>query len=248
MVAEERKQQVHICVHIIHRHRIIHTGQTVAPTLTVILQCLTNSLLNREVHYGRQVGIKSVKISGSALPISHSRSRSRPALTYYINMRILGANSSKPFASRYLLNIRIRINTQSVQVCILNPPDSPQLEILQQIGVLQVHIWHRRVEPTTVGKETIVLRSVDVIIGGKHIVRVRELVELVNPIVIGEVSHPPVCSAAVVRHHIHQNLQTFRMSLLYHLLIQLIASVAGVNMVVVRASIAVITPCRFVVT
>ena len=182
------------------------------------------------------------------MPVSHSRRRTGPALTDDVDVRILLTNRLEPFAARNFLDIRIRIHAQTVQIRELNPPDSPLLEILQQIGVLEVHIRHRAVEPTAVGLQAVKLRRVDIVVGGEHIACACELVELVDPVVVGQVFHPPVCRAAVIRHHIHQDLQTFAVRQLYHVRIQRIVTVTRVDMVVVGASVTVIAPSRLVVT
>ena len=150
VVAKECQQLIHIGVHIVHRHGVIHARQTVTPTAAVILQCLTNRLFYREVHHGRQVRIEAVEVLRAALPISHCRSWTSPAFAYDIEVRILFANSLEPLTAGYLLNIRIRVHTKTVQVCIFNPPDRPLLEVFEQVGVLQIHIRHRLVEPSAV--------------------------------------------------------------------------------------------------
>ena len=185
MVAEERQQFIHVRIEVIHRQRVIDAGQTVPPTFTVVLQGLTNSLFRWEIHHGRQVRIEAVEVLRAALPVRYSRSRTGPAFTNDIQFRILITDGFEPLAARLLLDIRIGIYAQTVQVGIFHPPDRPLLEIFQQVRVLQVHIRHRMVEPTAVTELTVKIRSVDIIVRREAVVRVRELIELVNPVGVG---------------------------------------------------------------
>ena len=86
----------------------------------------------------------------------------------------------------------------------------------------------------------IVLRCVDIIVGREDIVGVGELRELVDPVLIREVLHPPVGTTAVVRHHIHDDLDTFLVCTAYHLAVEFVGAVARVDMVVVGACIAML--------
>ena len=248
MVAEEREQFIDIRVHIIHCQRVIYTRQTAAPEITVILQCLTNSLFRREIHHGRQVRIKAVEVLCTALPISDSRRRTSPAFTYNIDIRELITNRFEPIRSGLFLNIRIGVHAQSVQVSVFNPPDGPLLEILQQVGILEVHVRHWTIEPTAVTQLTVVFRGIDVIVGSEHVIGGCELRELINPILVRQVLHPPVRCTAVIGHHVHQYFQAFSVRLLNHLCVEWVRTVARVDVIIIRASVAVVAPCFFVVT
>ena len=151
------------------------------------------------------------------MPVRYCWSRTGPTLAYDIDIRVLLSDGFKPLAARNPLDIRIGIHTQTVQIRELNPPYSPLLEILQQIGVLKVHIRHRFIEPAAIAELTVVLRGIDIVVGSEDIIGIGELGELVDPIRIGQVFHPPMSSTAVIRHHVHQYLQSFLMSQLYHL-------------------------------
>ena len=181
------------------------------------------------------------------MPVSHSRSGTCPALANNIDIRVLLADRSQPFAARDLLDIRIRVHAQTVQIGIFDPPDSPLLEVFEQILVLQIHVRHRFVEPSAVGELLVVLRSVDVVVGSEAVIGVGELRELVDPVLIRQIFHPPVCAAAMVRHHVHQNLQPFLVCLCNHVCIECIGAVARINMVVIGASVAVVRPCFLVI-
>ena len=69
---------------------------------------------------------------------------------------------------------------------------------------------------------------------------VGKLRELVDPVLIREVLHPPVGTTAVVRHHIHNNLDALLVGFLNHFFVQFVGAVARVDMIVVRASVAVV--------
>ena len=114
VVAKESEQLVHIGIHIIHGHGVIDAGQTIAPSLTVILQCLTDCLFYREIHYSRQVRIKAVEVLSAALPISYSRSGTRPTFAYNIDIRVLFTDCFEPLTARNLLYIRVCIHAQTV--------------------------------------------------------------------------------------------------------------------------------------
>ena len=151
MVAEHNHNIVDIGIHIIHSKHIVHACEAVAPTLSIGFERLADSLLEREVHDRRHVAIEAVVVVGATLPVSYGRGRACPTFAYDIEVRIFVHDGFNPLASRNHLDIWVGVNAQTIEVGILNPPDSPLLEIFEQIRVLEVHIRHWAVEPSAVG-------------------------------------------------------------------------------------------------
>ena len=112
------------------------------------------------------------------MPICYGRCRACPTLAYDIEVRVFVHDGFYPFASWHHLYIWIGVHAQAVEVGVFDPPDSPLLEVLQQVGVLEVHIGHWAVEPTAVGEQTVVLRCVDVVVSRENVVGVGKCVEL----------------------------------------------------------------------
>ena len=69
---------------------------------------------------------------------------------------------------------------------------------------------------------------------------VGKLIELVDPVLVWQVFHPPVASAAMVGNHVHDDLNTFLVRFLYHLLVELVATVTRIYVVIVGASITMV--------
>ena len=217
VVANEGEEIVQISIMIILCEGVIHASKAIAPTFAIARKSSTNSFFRWEVHYGRQVRIEAIVVLMISLPISYFRSRTRPAFAYDIDMRIFVANGFAPIRCRHFLIIGIRIYAQTIQISIFNPPDCPLLEILQEVGIVKVHIGHVGVKPTGIVDIAVIFRCIDIIRGRKYIVGLRIGAELMNPILIREILHPPMRQTAMVGHHIHNEFQAFLMRHLHHL-------------------------------
>ena len=247
MVAVEDKQIVGVGVQKIFRYYLVALQQSVAPTFAVVTKCGAHSLLQREVHHTGQVGVVAIRVTCIGLPVCHLRGGTCPALAYDIDTGILVAYGFGPLGDRHFLVVRIGIHAQSINIHSLNPPDCPLLEVFEHVGVVEVHVWHRGVEPTAVHTQEISLRGVRVGCGRELPVRTCECRVLVNPVVVRQIVHPPVCRATMVRHNIHNDFQTFVMGCVDECAVQFVATVARVDMIVVGAGVAVVGLRGFVV-
>ena len=61
-----------------------------------------------------------------------------------------------------------------------------------------------------------------------------------HPVLERHLLHPPVLSAAVVGHDVHDDLDSVLMRDIHHLLIEGVVAETGVDIIVVRACITVI--------
>ena len=150
MVAKHNHDIIDVGIEVIHSYRIINARETITPTATIILQCLADSFLYWKIHHGLEVAVKAVVVLNPRLPVCYCRSRTCPTLSYDIEIWVLIHNGLYPFATRNHFNIWVSIYTQTIEVSVFNPPNSPLLEVLEKILILQIHIRHRTIKPTSV--------------------------------------------------------------------------------------------------
>ena len=241
MVGEESEEVGDIVVHEVLGQHGIHAGHALVPPHLILAQSGMDGMLQREVHHGGQVGIEAVLVGIVLLPIGHLRDVVVPALAHDVHIGILLQHGLAPLAHGAGLVIGIGVYPETVQIGVLYPPDSPLLEILENVGVVQVHIRHGRHEPAA-------LLALPVPLGGRRIhVHTEEGVHLhvglvhMIPVMERRFLHPPVLGAAVVGDNVHNHLEAFLVALLNKLTVQLIIAEAGVDVIVVGASIAVVT-------
>ena len=125
----------------------INTGHSFVPVDIVLVEGLLDGAFQGEVHYRRQVGVETVGIGVVLLPVGQLGNLGIPALAHDVHIRILVGHGLAPAGHRLRLVVRVRVDAQAVQTGIFNPPYGPLLEVFQHIGVVEVHIGHRRHEP-----------------------------------------------------------------------------------------------------
>ena len=83
--------------------------------------------------------------------------------------------------------------------------------------------------------------------GAMAIAAVLQVLGIIDPGLRGQVLHPPMSSAAMIGHHVHDDLQPLVVSLLNESPVEFVGSVAGIDEIIVGAGIAVIGVFLFVV-
>ena len=106
--------------------------------------------------------------------------------------------------------------------------------------VIQIHIRHTWHEPAALLNAQIAFRGVRVHIGRETDVSSGVGRELVYPVAERQVPHPPMLCTAVICHDVHYHLEALFVSSIHHLAIHLVVSETRVDMIIVRAGIAVI--------
>ena len=203
--------------------------------------------MKREVHHRLEMRIKTILVRIAALPVSKLRNRSCPDLTDNVEVRILIHHSSAPLGHRILLIVRISVHSESVKTRPLYPPDSPLLEISENIRVVEVHIHHRSVEPAALLNVKVLLGSIRIHIGREGNVRTGVSVEHMIPILERSVLHPPVSRTRMIRNDIHNDLEILLVSLLYILLEKIVCTETRVDMIIICTSISVVRVLRLVI-
>ena len=113
-------------------------------------------------------------------------------------------------------------------------------EVAQGVLVVEVHIDHRGYKPAALLNVEVLLRGIGVHVGGEADVGAGVGVELVYPVVEGEVLHPPMLGAAVVGDDVHNHLDALAVGLRHEFAVEGIAAEARVYLIVVRGGIAVV--------
>ena len=240
MVGKEGEHVGKVLVGKILRQNRVDAGHPLIPVYLVFLQGPNHGALQREVHDGRQIGIETVPVGIVLLPVGHLRDVHVPALAHYVHPGILVRHGPAPPAHGLRLVVRIGIYPEAVQSGVFCPPDGPLLEILENEGIVQVHVRHGRDKPAALLTLQVPLRGVRVHVHGEERVHLHVGFVHMVPVLERRVFHPPVGGAAVVGDHVHNHLQTAFVRLLNKGFVQGIVSKAGVDMIIVRAGIAVV--------
>ncbi len=238
-----------IVVYEVVREYVVHARHALAPfgVVAALLQCGAYRVAQRKVHDRGQVRVEAVLVGVAALPVGQLRYRRRPHLADDVHVGILVENGAAPAAHRLLLVIGVRVDAQAVEPHSLDPPYAPLREVVEHVGIVEVHIGHRAVEPPALHLIEIGARGVGVHVRREGKVGLRIFVETVYPVLERLVAVPPVRRGAVVGHYVHDDFQIALVALVDIAAEQLVAAEARVDAVVVAASIAVIGALRLVV-
>ena len=247
VVGEERHHMAQVLIHEVLGQHSVDAGHALVPVHLLLIEGLVDGVLQREVHDGRQVGVEAVLVGVVLLPVGQLRDVVIPAFAHDVQVGILFQHGLAPLAHGFGLIVRIGVHAQTVQVGVFHPPDGPLLEILQDKGIVQVHIRHGRYEPAAFLTVTVGLGGVGIHIHGEQGVHLHVGLVHVIPVLEGRIVHPPVSRAAVVGDNVHDHLQAVLVAFGHKGLVQGVVSEAGVDVVVVGAGIAVVTLLRLVV-
>ena len=193
-----------------------------------------------EVHDGRQVAVETVFIGIAPLPVGKLGNRGGPTFAHDVELWVLLHHRLAPVAHGYLFVVGVGVYTETVEVGILNPPDSPLDEVVECVGIVEVHIDHRGHKPSALLDVEVLGRGVRVHIGREADVGAGVGVELVYPILEREVLHPPMLGAAVIGHDVHDDLEVALVGLAHKFAVEGVAAEAWVDAVVVGSGISVI--------
>ena len=247
VVGDEDHHFRQVMVDEIVRQAVVDARHALAPAERVGGQRPADGLLQREIHDRRQVRVEAVLVGIAALPVCQLRDRRRPAFAHDVEIGVFPAYGRAPLAHRHLLVVGVGVDAEPVQAGILDPPHGPLLEILQHIGIVEVHVGHRRHEPAALLQVEVVARSVGIHVRREADVRPGVFGELVYPVPERQVFHPPVARAAVVGDDVHNHLQPVLVGFADELPIQFVRAEPGVYAVVVAAGVAVVRTFGFVV-
>ena len=106
--------------------------------------------------------------------------------------------------------------------------------------ILLVQIRHRMDKPSVHHDTFVVIRHIRVEIRLFIVVRLDIMVQIVKPIVAGDILHPWMFTTAMVEDHIHHDFHSSLVSLVYKSFIILIGSKAGIHTVVVCRCITMV--------
>ena len=240
MVAGKDHHIVDICVVDVVCNRFVNLYQPFVPVDPVLCNSLAQSGLEREVHHARKVAVKSVLVRVSGLPVGELRHVVGPDFADDVEMRIFFANALAPACHRVFLVVWIGIHAQTVEVGVFYPPYRPLLEILLDVRIVKVHVWHRGVEPAAFHIVLVNLGRIRAVLHRETAVAMGVLRPYVDPVLEWKVGHPPVCCAAVVWNYVHYHLYAFGVRVCNKLPVILVASEASVYVVIVRAGVSVI--------
>ena len=247
MVRTEDKDVLRIGIERIVGNRVKHLGDTLVPILIISVKSLAESAMQGKIHDRREVGVESVAVHRPVLPIGQLGDVVCPDLAHYVDVRILLAHRGTPLGHRHLLIVRISVHAQAVKVGIFDPPNSPLLEILQQIRVVEVHVRHRGIEPSALHVVPVDAGRIGIVLHREIAVGVRILRPLMDPVRERKVLHPPMRITAVVGHDVHDHLDAALMAFAHELAVHLIVSEAGIDAVIVTAGISVVGLARLIV-
>ena len=247
MVGKEDEHVREILIHEVLRQHRVDARHALVPVHFFLAQGRMDGVFQREVHDGRQVGIEAVLVGIVLLPVGHLRDVVVPALPYDVHVGILVRNGLAPLGHGLRLVVRIGIHPKAIQAGVLCPPNGPLLEILEDEGVIQVHIRHGRHKPAAFLAVAVHLGGVGVHVHGEQGVHLHVRIVHMVPVLERGVLHPPVRRAAVVGDNVHNHLEAFLVRLGHKGLVVLVVAKSRVDMIIVGAGIAVVALARLVV-
>ena len=247
VVGEENQQVIQIRIDKILGQDGIDAGHALVPEDFVLAEGRKQGVLQREVHNAGQIAVEAAGVGMVLLPEGHLRDVEVPALPYDVQVRILVRERLAPLGHGSGLVVGIGVHAQAVQAGVLHPPDGPLLEVLQHKGIVQVHVGHRRNEPAAFLPVAVLHRGMGIHVHGEEGVHLHVGLGHVVPVGERRVVHPPVRGAAVVGDDVHHHFQAAGMGFVDKTLVEGIVTETGVDVIVVRAGIAVVGLVRLIV-
>ena len=174
------------------------------------------------------------------MPIGAEVRAGVPVFTHDVEVGILVGHGLGPLGHGHFLVVEPGVYPETVQAGIFYPPHGPLLEVLEHVGVIQVHVRHSAGEPALFHHGQVGLGSIGIQGQGHGVVGVYVRFVHVHPILERKVFHPPVLRAGVVGNHVHDYLDALGMGGIHQFLIFLVGAVTGVDVIVVGAGIAVV--------
>ena len=89
VVAREDEHLRKVVIYEIVREDVIYLAHAGSPSAIVLIEGITKSIVKREVHDGRKMRVKAVLVGVAALPVCELRNGRGPALSHYVEVRIL---------------------------------------------------------------------------------------------------------------------------------------------------------------
>ncbi len=235
-----KNDQTHrVRVEVVIRQGFVDANQPAIPRF-VFRQCGAQGVVHGEIHYAGKIGHITVFIVFAALPIGHHIGVGAPLLTDNIEVGVFRHNAAGPLGQEILVGVGIGIGTDAIKIRVLNPPDAVLNQVIghQRVALVQVrHGFHK----PTVGKLLFIdVRRVRILNAGPVMGGGDEFVLKVQPVVGGQIVHPPVAGSDVVENHILNQADAFGFALQAELSIVLIVTKARIYPIEVGNGVTVV--------
>ena len=225
---------------------LIDARQALVPIIGFLVQTTVEQPHKGEVHHCGQLGV----ILGHRrvlLPIAHADVVVYPRFSHNIEVGIFFQHGLIPPRHGCPVGIGVSVLPYAVDAGVFHPPDGVLDEVLDQVRVTLVQIGHDLNKPSVLGIDAVGFHSVRIAHSGNAVACLNILALVVEPRVVGSVGEKEVLGAAMVEHHVLHYLQSLGVCLLHKLAVSLVASIAGVNFVIVGDGITMVGVRRHIV-
>ena len=237
----EKYQQIHrVGIHDILCQVIIDTCQSPIPAVRLFIECRRHDIHQWEIHDRRQVRVPGISHFAVFLPERDTYIISDPRLPYYIKIGIFSIDSPAPTCHHIEIGIRMRILSDTVDPSIFNPPDTVLDQVRSHVPVTLVQVGHRLGKPAVYIFYFVVIRTVSVGLRHRLVTGLHEIILEVEPVVGRFIFKEEMFASAVVKDHIHYDLQSLIMSRANQLAKLFIITEARIDFIIISNGIPVI--------
>ena len=146
-------------IEIVVAEHVVDAVHAVPPVIGLLVLRTVDAVEEGEIHYGWQITVLFRKLA-ILLPCGSIGRLGHPSLTHGIEVRIFLAQHLHPVCHRITVGVWIGIHADAVDAHGLYPPLTVLNQILDDVRIALVQIWHRWNKPSIHGFTKIYLAGV----------------------------------------------------------------------------------------
>ncbi len=266
MVLDECHHALWIWIEIIVAEHVVDAIHTIPPIIGLLVLGTIDAVEEGEVHHGRQIAVLLGEFA-ILLPSGGIGWLGNPSLAHGIEVWILVVKHFHPVRHRITVGVWVGVHADAVDAHGLYPPLAVLYQVLDDVWVALVEIWHAWHKPSIHRLMQIHLASVWVEHWSQLIVGLQVLVvdgsaaihrtnlllvfcslilrrkpfRGIEPVLRWHIGHPRMLETTVIEDHIHHHLQALLVSLSDELLVLGIGTEARIYPIIVGSGVTMVS-------